>query len=182
MPPWLNLPNFFTFIRLALTPWVVHEILAGRHGAALFWFIAAAVTDLLDGAAARKLGLGTQVGAYFDPIADKCLMSGVFLALAAAAIVPWWLVFLVLGRDIYILAGAAIVWKVKQVKKFPPSLWGKLSTFFQIATVVVWLTSNAAGAAWLHGLAVVMLWVCAAFTAASGLHYTWRGIQIARAD
>lgn len=182
MPAWVNLPNFFTFTRLALTPWIVHEILAGRHESALFWFIAAAVTDVLDGAAARRLGLGTQVGAYFDPIADKCLMSGVFLALAMAGIVPWWLVILVLGRDLYILAGAAIIWKFTKVRKFPPSLWGKLSTFVQISTVVVWMTSNAVGAAWLHGLAVVMLWVCVVFTAASGLDYSRRGWQIARAD
>jgi cardiolipin synthase len=182
MPAWFNLPNLFTFIRLALTPWIVHEILAGRHSAALVWFIAAAVTDLLDGAAARQFGSGTQIGEYFDPIADKCLMSGAFLALAASGIIPWWLVGLVLGRDIYILAGAAIIWKWTKVRKFPPSVWGKLSTFVQIATVVVWMTYNAMGAAWLHGLAVVMLGVCAGFTVVSGLHYTWRGVQFARAD
>lgn len=180
MPGWLNVPNLFTFIRLALTPWIVREILAGRHGQALAWFIVAAVTDVLDGATARRLNLGTQTGAYFDPIADKCLMSGVFLALAAAGMIPWWLVILVLGRDIYIVAGAAAIMAFTPVRKFPPSVWGKVSTFVQISTVVVWMTADAFPVAALHGLAVTMLWVCCMFTLLSGVHYTWRGVQIVR--
>jgi cardiolipin synthase len=182
MPHWVNLANFFTFLRLLMTPWILHEILGGRHVAALAWFIAAAVTDVLDGAAARGSNQVTQVGAYFDPIADKMLLSGVFLALAAARIVPWWLVILVLGRDLYILAGALVFMAFTKVRKFPPSVWGKLSTFVQISTVVVWLTSDAVESAALRALAIAMLWVSAAFTVVSGAHYTWRGIQIARAN
>jgi cardiolipin synthase len=182
MPTWVNLPNFFTLIRLALAPWIVYEILAGHHGAALAWFIVASVTDVLDGAAARGMNRGTQVGAYFDPIADKCLLSAVFLALAAARIIPWWLVILVLGRDVYILAGAGVFISFTKVRKFPPSLWGKFSTFVQISTVVVWMASDAVDSGALRGLAVIMLWICAAATIVSGLHYTWRGLQIARAN
>lgn len=182
MPPWVNLPNLFTFIRLALVPCIVYEILAGRHWAALSFFLAAAVTDVLDGAAARGLQEGTQIGAYFDPIADKCLMSGVFLALAFAGLMPWWLVILVFSRDLYILAGVAVVWRFTAIRKFPPSIWGKLSTFVQICTVVVWMVADAAPLAVFRALAFIMLWVCAFFTAASGLGYTWRGVQIARAN
>jgi len=182
MPDWANLPNFFTFLRLAMTPWIVREIVAGRHVAALVLFIAASITDVLDGAAARGSNHVTQVGAYFDPIADKCLLSAVFLALAAAGIVPWWLVILVLGRDVYILAGVLVFMAFTKVRKFPPSVWGKLSTFVQISTVVVWLTSDAVELAALRALAVAMLWTTAAFTAVSGAHYTWRGLQIARAN
>src|SRR5438309_4254477 len=109
MPAWLNLPNFFTFLRLAMTPLVIKEILDGRHQLAGWLFGAAAFTDILDGLAARRLKRTTQTGAYFDPIADKILLSGVFLALAIARIVPRWLVAVIFGRDLLILAGVGTV-------------------------------------------------------------------------
>jgi hypothetical protein len=94
---WVNLPNFLTLLRLLLVPVVVFYIRDGRYWLAGWLFGAAAFTDILDGAAARWTGANTQVGAYLDPIADKCLLSGVYLALAWAHIVPWWLVALFSG-------------------------------------------------------------------------------------
>jgi len=81
----------------------------------------------------------TQVGAYLDPIADKCLLSGVYLALAWAHLVPWWLVAIIFGRDIYILAAVAVVMLFTPIRGFPPSIWGKVSTFVQICTAVLWM-------------------------------------------
>src|SRR5512133_50531 len=129
MPGWLNLPNLFTLARLVLTPFVIVAILDGRHKAALLLFVIAGFTDFLDGFSARKLKLSTQTGAYFDPIADKCLLSGVFLALAIARIVPRWIVILIFGRDLLILAGVAVVLLLTTVRRFPPTIWGKWSTF-----------------------------------------------------
>jgi cardiolipin synthase (CMP-forming) len=177
---WVNVPNFFTLLRLALTPLVIQTILDGRHVLALAIFAAAAFTDYLDGASARRLGIATQAGAYLDPIADKCLLSGVFLALAAAHIVPWWLVAVILGRDLYILLGVATVMLLTSIRRFPPSIWGKVSTFVQIVTVVVWLTRDAFPSPPLNFLSILSLWVCPACTLWSGVHYTWRGVQMAR--
>src|SRR5580704_6321728 len=109
MPRWSNLPNLLTLTRLVLVPFVIQAILDGHHFRALALFAAAAVTDVMDGAAARRLRLATPIGAYLDPIADKCLLSGVFLALAMARVVPWWFVAVVFGRDIYILIGVATI-------------------------------------------------------------------------
>src|SRR5262249_54767415 len=92
MPRWINLANLFTLLRLALVPFIVSDIIHGLHVRALTLFFIAALTDVIDGALARSASGITQAGAYFDPIADKCLMSGVFLALWAAAIVPGWFV------------------------------------------------------------------------------------------
>jgi len=181
MPGWLNLPNLLTFLRLLLAPWVIQSILSGRHVLALALFAIAALTDLLDGAAARHLGLSTQTGAYLDPIADKILMSGVFLALAAARTVPWWLVALIFGRDLYILAAVGVAMLFTTLRKFPPSLWGKVSTFVQIVTATVCLSRNALELRALDPLFPVMLWICAAFTVWSGIHYTWYGTQVLRA-
>jgi cardiolipin synthase len=181
MPAWLNLPNLFTLSRLVLTPFVILAILDGRHVAALALFAAAGFTDFLDGAAARKLKMSTQTGAYFDPIADKCLLSGVFLALSAAKIVPKWVVVLIFARDLLILAGVGIVLLFTTARQFPPSVWGKWSTFIQMVTAVVWMARNAIQVPLLDSLAWFMLWPCVALTIYSGLEYTWRGIRILQA-
>ncbi|HWC95126.1 MAG TPA: CDP-alcohol phosphatidyltransferase family protein [Candidatus Sulfopaludibacter sp.] len=181
MPPWITLANFFTLLRLLLVPFVIQAILSGRPVLALGLFFVAAVTDVMDGAAARRLGSVTQSGAYFDPIADKALLSGVFVALAVAGSVPRWLVAVVLGRDLYILAAVGVMLRFTKLRKFPPSVWGKLSTFVQICSVVVWMTRDSLKFSLLQGLSTAMIWICAGFTIWSGLHYTWRGIQVARA-
>ena len=179
MPSWLNLPNCLTLIRLAMAPLVIAAILLGRPVAALALFAVAAWTDILDGAAARRLKVSTQVGAYLDPIADKCLLSGVFLALAAAHRVPWWIVGIIFGRDLYIVLAALVMMQFTALRRFPPSVWGKLSTFAQIVTVGVWMGRDLFPFAVLDALSAAMLWVCAALAVGSGLHYTWRGVQMA---
>jgi cardiolipin synthase len=181
MPQWVNVANLLTFLRLILTPFVIQAIVGGRHTLALGLFAAAAFTDVLDGAAARRSGNVTQTGAYLDPIADKFLLSGVFLALAAARIIPWWLVAVIFGRDFYILAGVGAIMLLTPIRGFPPSLWGKLSTFVQIATVTAWLARNVWEVPVLVSFSTAMLWPCAIFTIWSGLHYTWRGVRLSRA-
>ena len=181
MPRWVNIPNLFTLCRLILVPFVVAAILASQHGRALALFVSAAFTDFLDGAAARYTHTTTQAGAYLDPIADKCLLSGVFIALAITGLVPRWFVFIVFGRDLYILAAAGILLWLTPLRKFPPSVWGKVSTLVQVLTAVVWMTRNWISVPVLNALSSAMLWPCAAFTVWSGIHYTWRGVQLAKA-
>jgi cardiolipin synthase (CMP-forming) len=182
MPPWLNLANLFTLLRLLLTPVVIVAVVEGRHRLALAIFFVAALTDVLDGWAARRRDASTAAGAYFDPIADKCLMSGVFIALAAAGMMPWWVVAVVLGRDLYIVLGAGILMAFTKIRKFPPSVWGKASTFVQILTVSCWLTRDAFPVQALRTIGAGVLWPCVAATVWSGLHYTWRGIRMASAN
>jgi len=181
MPPWLNLANFFTLLRLALVPFVLGDILHGNHLRALALFFAAAVTDVLDGAFARGPSGVTRFGSYLDPIADKCLMSGVFLALGAAGIVPVWFVAVVFGRDLFILVGAVALLSLTKVRQFPPSRWGKLSTFIQISTAICWMVRNAWPVDVLSAIATAMLWICTTFTILSGLDYARRGVQLFRA-
>jgi cardiolipin synthase (CMP-forming) len=172
MPRWVNVPNLFTLLRVLLAPVVIQAILDGRHVAALAVFAGAAATDVLDGAVARHFRMSTQMGAYLDPIADKCLLSGVFLALAAAGIVPWWLVGIIFGRDLYIVLGVATVLLLTSVRRFPPSVWGK---------AVAWMARDAIQVQALDAFARFTVWPCAALTLLSGMHYTWRGVRMARA-
>jgi cardiolipin synthase (CMP-forming) len=181
MPRWFNAANLFTLFRLILVPYIIGAILDGRHSRALELLFVAAVTDVIDGALARTYGLATQAGAYLDPIADKCLLSGIFLALAATGSVPWWFVAVVLGRDMYILLAVVAMMALTNVRKFPPSRWGKISTFVQIATAVAWMVENIWPVTFLHAISSAMLWVCVGFTIWSGFHYTLRGVQMLRA-
>ena len=179
MPRWV--PNLFTLLRLLLVPFVIRAMWTGKPMLALALFAAAAFTDVVDGALARRFALDSRLGAYLDPIADKCLLSGVFLALAVAGQIPWWLVAVIFGRDIYILAGAALLLTFTAARKFSPSVWGKASTFVQVVTAVAWLTRNLLETPVLVAFSSGMLWACTVFTIWSGLDYTWRGIELARA-
>ena len=181
MPKWVNLPNGLTLLRLALAPFVVAAILGHRPWMAFWLFFFASWTDIFDGMAARRWGSHTQVGAYLDPIADKCLLSGVFLALAVVHQVPWWVVAIVLGRDVYILIASLILMRFTSIRRFPPSIWGKLSTFAQIATVGIGMGGALLQLRVLDTFSSAMLWVCAALALWSGLHYTWRGARLALA-
>ena len=177
----VNLANLFTLARIVLVPFVVNAILDGRHVLALQLFFAAALTDIIDGGLARNFNMATQFGAYLDPIADKCLLSGIYLALGATGAVPWWFVAVVLGRDIYILLAALAVMAFTKVRKFPPSRWGKISTFVQIATAVTVMVENIWQLPLFQAIGAIMIWVCTLFTLWSGVHYTIRGTQTLRA-
>lgn len=181
MPRWVNLANLLTLARFVLVPFIILAILEENHGRALVLFACAAVTDGLDGLTARVSGAVTQLGAYLDPIADKCLLSGVFVALAVGGFVPRWLVAVIFGRDFYILAAVGVLLWLTPVRSFPPSVWGKASTLIQVLTATMWLTEDAIPFPLLESASRAMLWPCAVFTVWSGVHYTWRGVQLARA-
>ena len=174
----VNLPNLFTLIRLFLSPFVARAILAGYYGQAIILFFIAGVSDAVDGFLARRLGESTPLGAYFDPIADKILLSVIYLSLAAARAIPWWMVTVVLGRDVLILAMACYGLLFTSVRKFPPSVWGKISTFLQILAALVVLGSH-------YGVPApvdFVLWLMLSGTIVSGFHYAWRAMMLLRAN
>jgi cardiolipin synthase (CMP-forming) len=178
MPAWVNLPNLLTLSRVFLVPVVVYFIVNGRYLAGAWLFGAAAATDILDGLAARGMRATSEVGAYLDPIADKCLLSGVYLALAWVRVVPRWLVVIIFGRDLYILSAVGVFMLFTPVRQFPPSIWGKVSTFAQIMTAVAYMAHTIFGTRVLGELSAAMLWPCVAFTVWSGLDYTLKGIRV----
>jgi cardiolipin synthase (CMP-forming) len=171
-----NLPNLFTFARLVLAPFVAADILHNHYGRAIVLLFAAGFTDVIDGFLARSLKASTPAGAYFDPIADKILLSVIYISLGWAGAMPWWMVGIVFGRDVLILGMAAYGLLFTSLRKFPPSMWGKISTFFQIAAALVVMGARA-------GIpAPVTLALCLMLlgTIISGLHYMWRGVGMLR--
>jgi cardiolipin synthase (CMP-forming) len=171
-----NLPNLFTLARLVLAPFVASDILHGRYVRAILLLVAAGCSDFVDGFLARRFESSTRMGAYFDPIADKVLLSVVYISLAVARTIPWWMVAVVFGRDVLILAMAGYGLLFTSLRKFPPSAWGKISTFFQIATALVVMVARAGVPAPVT-LALSLMMVA---TLVSGLHYVWTGVRMLR--
>jgi len=176
-----NIPNLLTFARLLLAPFVFTAIVSGHGQRALALFACAALTDGLDGLLARRFHQITPLGAYLDPIADKFLLSGVYFFLAVIGSVPWWLVAIIFGRDIFLLLTSGIALMFTAFRQFRPSVWGKASTFVQIACALAWLAQDAVPSPALHALAEALIWPTAAATIWSGLHYSWRGLRFVRA-
>ncbi len=167
--PWLNAPNVLTLLRLAAVPFLFREILGHRFGAALALCLAAGLTDGLDGWIARRFQAETRAGAFLDPIADKIFLVATYVAATLAGLVPMWLAALVLGRDLLILAAASILLGLGRLRDFPPSVWGKISTFFQIAFALAVLTERAFDAA--PQMSGILLWAVVAATLWSGFDY-----------
>ena len=171
-----NLPNLFTLARLVLTPFIASDILHNHYGRAIILLFAAGFTDVIDGALARRLQSSTAAGAYFDPIADKVLLSVIYVSLGIAGAIPWWMVAVVFGRDVLILAMAGYGLLFTRLRKFPPSVWGKISTFFQIAAALVVMGARAG----IPAPVTLALCLMVLATSVSGLHYAWRGITLLR--
>lgn len=166
-----QIPNLLSLSRLAATPFLVYLLLAGDRRSALILCLAAGLTDVLDGYLARQLGSASQTGAYIDPIADKVMLSATFLALGISGAIPVWLVVLVFGRDVLMLIAIGAFFAFTRIRSFPPTIWGKLSTFVQIGFVVCVLSRESTPA---------LAWVPAIATAWSGLHYIYVGARMLR--
>jgi cardiolipin synthase len=166
--------NVITLLRVLSVPIMVMAL--ARHASrAAFWvFVAAACTDFLDGMAARGWHQRSKLGILLDPIADKILMTALFIALSLPAIggpniIPLALTGLVIGRDAAIALGAFIVFKKRGPRPFLPTLWGKISTFLQMGLIGLVLLLNMLGTRtplldWAYGLTFVS-------TLVSAVHY-----------
>jgi cardiolipin synthase len=169
-----TLANQLTFFRLALIPFFALAILNRKYGCGLGLLVAAGLSDLLDGMLARRLQQRTPLGAYLDPIADKLLLSTAFLVLAVEGDVPWTLTVLVLSRDVLILTIAVVVIIGAGYRPFPPSLYGKATTVAQLLTVFAAVLAELGPPAALLRAKDGLLWLTAALTILSGLHYAYR--------
>src|SRR5262249_26690348 len=132
-------PNQITLLRLVFIPFVILSIFYGEYHAALALVLAAGLSDGLDGVVARRFGQQTTLGTFLDPIVDKLLLSSSFIALGVAHQLPWWIVILVLSRDVLIMAVALVIMLATSLRSFPPSIYGKINTAAQILTVLLTL-------------------------------------------
>lgn len=168
----LTVPNELTFLRLAFLPFFLIAIEYDKYTWALGILVLAGLSDGLDGILARGLNQKTPLGAYLDPIADKLLLSSSYFILALKQKISWWLTILVLGRDVLILTAAAVILITVGYRPFPPTIWGKATTFFEILLIVLVLIRAVWNDASLYLLRGVCGYCVAVFVIISGLHYS----------
>jgi cardiolipin synthase len=138
----LNIPNLITLGRILLVPIVVWAIATpGAMWIAFVLFLAAGVSDAVDGYLAKRFAMITELGAYLDPLADKALIVSIYLTLGINGFIPRWLVILVVSRDILIVGGIMLSWLVGPPLKIKPLLVSKLNTVAQIVFASVVLGS-----------------------------------------
>ena len=172
---WFTIPNLFTLLRVAMTPFILLELARGEYMIAGWTFGAAAFTDTLDGYIARRFGSESRVGLYLDPIADKLLLSSIYIGLMLGHAIPVWVVVVVFGRDLWILLLSGIALGFTKYRELQPSVWGKASTFAQIMTAVAIMAARAYHNDTFGRIADVLVWAVVALAAISAIHYTARG-------
>ena len=137
----MSIPNLITLGRILLVPVVVWAISSGAMWIAFVLFLAAGVSDAVDGYLAKRFGMTTELGAYLDPLADKALIVSIYLTLGINGDIPRWLVILVVSRDIMIVGAFMLSWLIGSPIKVKPLLVSKLNTAAQIVFACVVLGS-----------------------------------------
>ena len=174
----MNLPNKLTTIRMILVPVFIVLYLLGYHLAALAVFAAASFTDYLDGHLARKHNLVTDYGKIMDPLADKLLVTSALVCMVQTAVVPAWMVIVILAREFAITGLRAVA--AGEGRVIAAAWSGKIKTVTQMIAVIFLLLDN-----WpfrLIGIpfAQIMLWVAVIMTIYSGCEYIYKNRELFR--
>lgn len=172
---WNQLPNTITLARLFLVPVLILVLKDENYRLALLVFLVAGISDALDGYIAKKFNFVSQFGAVLDPVADKLLLVSAYIMLSLIGHVPFWLVVVIVSRDLFIVGGYVVVTSLMGAVTMNPSMLSKLNTLMQIVLVIAILADHAAGQdhqTILTGLIYIVL----ATTIASGIHYFWHWV------
>jgi cardiolipin synthase len=173
----LNAPNLISLARLLSVPMMIWLIISDRFGTAFWVFVSAGVSDALDGYIAKRFDCRTRLGALLDPVADKALLSSVYVALGVAELLPDWLVILVVFRDVLIIGGFVLIQTIAAPRNFDPLFISKINTSVQILLVAYVLGRLGLGVAD-GALTHILVAVTAGTTVLSGLWYLVRWARI----
>ena len=166
-------PNLLTMLRLVAIPFLVIAILNRHQEKALLIFVLAGATDAVDGRLARRLNQSTRLGQYLDPIADKLMLSTLFLTTTHMGLVPYYVTVLVFARDLGILLISTLLFFTHTMRDFRPSLVGKANTLLQIFTMLVVLVTAGRNNTGLSMLCHVLLVSIAWLAPLSAAQYAW---------
>jgi cardiolipin synthase len=167
----LTAPNQLTLLRMTFLPFIVIKLVDGHYSLALILFVLAGLSDGLDGLLARALKQQTVLGQYLDPIADKLLLSTMFMVLSILHKIPWKFTVVVFSRDITILLASAVLYAIAGLRDFRPSIFGKANTFAQVAAVFFVLLFEINRSRWVAIARLSLLRATFTFTIISALHY-----------
>jgi cardiolipin synthase len=166
-------PNLLTLLRLFIIPFLVIEILDGHFGPAFALFMLAGISDGFDGLVARWLKQQTTLGLYLDPIADKLLLSTLFVVLTHVGLIPRYVTVLVFSRDLGILLIATLLFATNTLRDFRPSFFGKVNTAVQIVTLVAILAEQALPHARFPAMTMILVRSIAFLAPLSAAQYAW---------
>ncbi len=170
-----NIPNALSAARLALVPIFAFLLLDGRIGSAAVVFIAAGITDAIDGWIARAWDMRTPLGAYLDPLADKLLTATALVLLTYLSIIPLWLCVVYILKDTITVASIVLLKRAGRFVEIKPSVYGKLATILMVSTVGFALVfTRHTGSMFFLVLAVVS----AVVVVVAGLDYAWREYRV----
>jgi cardiolipin synthase (CMP-forming) len=169
----LTAPNQLTLLRMMFLPFIVIYLVGGHYKLALILFVLAGLSDGLDGLLARMLKQQTMLGQYLDPIADKLLLSTMFLVLAILHKIAWKFTVLVFSRDISILCASAVLYAIAGLRDFRPSIFGKANTFAQVSAIFFVMLVQIYPERWVSIARITFLKATFTFTILSGLHYVF---------
>ena len=171
----LTAPNQLTLLRMIFLPFIVINVVGHHYVWALVLFVLAGMSDGLDGLLARRLHQQTQLGQYLDPIADKLLMSTMFLVLSIEHrdLVPWKFTVVVFSRDISILLVSGVLFMIAGLKDFRPSIFGKANTFAQVAAIFFAMLLLVMPVLWVDIARKTFLRATFIFTIISAVHYAF---------
>jgi cardiolipin synthase len=167
----LTAPNQLTLLRLIFLPFIVINLVKHDFKWALALFVLAGMSDGLDGLLARTLHQQTVLGQYLDPIADKLLMSTMFLVLSIEHMIPWKYTVVVFSRDVSILLISGVLFMIADMRDFRPSIFGKANTFAQVAAVFFVLLLLVKPIFLVQSAAKLFLRATFVFTIVSAVHY-----------
>jgi cardiolipin synthase len=166
-------PNQLTLLRLVFIPWIVISVLYNHWWWALALFVAAGVSDGLDGFLARTLQQRSTLGEYLDPIADKLLLSTMFVVLSFREKIAWKYTVLVFSRDVCILVICAVVFAATTLRDFRPSFFGKSNTCAEIGAIFFVLVYQVNQSGFVRFVRKGFLLATMILTVLSALHYVF---------
>ena len=139
------IPNLLSIVRIGLIYPILNSVYVGEYLVGLIYFLAASLTDALDGFLARKMNWFTELGKILDPIADKLLVIGTIFVLWANNFIPLYVFTILIGRDVLILLGAAMHMSLITNDAPSPNILGKITTgsqIFYIAQILILQATN----------------------------------------
>ncbi len=166
----MTIPNYITIARFIAVPVIVYALLDGLPMLAFVLFVAAGLSDAIDGIIARHFNQRSDLGAYLDPIADKLLLVSVFVVLGIVQSLPAWLVVLVVSRDFLIVAAVLLSSLMENPVEMRPIVVSKFNTAAQIVLIVLVLAAAAFQIS-LDGAITISIYVVAVLTLFSGAAY-----------
>ena len=170
----MSIPNLISLARLMAVPVMIYLILNGFYFGAFWLFVAAGVSDAVDGYIAKRLEQATILGSYLDPLADKALLVGVYISLGQENLLPSWLVILVVFRDLVIIGGVVLLHISTNSVKMKPLLVSKINTAAQIILVSIVLANLAFPQLSWSEFVLILVYTVTATTLASGGAYIVR--------